>query len=501
MVDLKELIKLSKGMKVLYVEDDSVVRDSTALYFGKIFVHLVVAKDGLDGLKSYKKQKFDIVITDLSMPRMNGLEMITQIKELNENQAILVTTAHAESDYLLQSMRLGVDGYIIKPFDFKQLNHELYKIIDKLDKYSQNEAYKRTLIQMVEKKTSDISNLLFYQNENYEKTLLSMVEMIEDRDTYTAGHSKRVAEYSKKIAQEMGYSEEEQAKIYQAGILHDIGKIATPDAVLLNPKSLNEIEYALIKEHVEVGYKLLSHIPMFKELSRIIHAHHEKYDGHGYPIGLQGEEIPPLARIMIVADAFDAMTTNRIYKARRSVKEALEELVKLKGMQFHPEVVDNALLALKDVKIDENISQVPRTKIEQERFAYFYRDRLTNSYNQSYLEIVLAKNSYEKEFEHINIFLLNNFSTYNKQVGWNQGDKFLYVLAFTLNEYFKDSLVFRLFGDDFAALSKAKIDLTDLKNTLDASVKGTCLEYKIKSVDLKETKIETLLQIEQIFDK
>ena len=501
MVDLKKLIKLSQGMKVLYVEDDSVVRDSTILYFTKIFANLAVAKDGSDGLEQYKKEKFDIVITDLSMPRMNGLEMIAKIKELNDAQAVLVTTAHAESDYLLKSIKLGVDGYIIKPFDFKQLNYELYKIVDRLDKYSQNEAYKKTLLQMVEKKTADISNLLFYQNENYEKTLFSMVEMIEDRDTYTAGHSKRVAEYSKKIAQEMGYSEEEQAKIYQAGILHDIGKIATPDAVLLNPKSLNEIEYTLIKEHVEVGYKLLNHIPMFEELSHIIRAHHERYDGYGYPRALQGEEIPPLARIMIVADAFDAMTTNRIYKARRSVKEALEELLKLKGMQFHPEEVESALLALKDVKIDENISQVPRTKIEQERFAYFYKDGLTNVYNQSYLEIVLAKNSYEKEFEHINVFLLNHFSTYNKEVGWSQGDKFLYVLAFTLNEYFKDSLVFRLFGDDFAALSKEKIDLSDLKNTLDASVKGTCLEYKIKSVDLKETKIETLLQIEQIFDK
>ncbi|MCX6052303.1 MAG: response regulator [Campylobacterales bacterium] len=498
MINLKKLIDLSKELNILYVEDDSTIRASMTLYLLKIFSNLSVANDGVDGLQLYETQKFDIVITDLSMPRMNGLEMIVKIKELHENQAILITTAHAESEYMLKSIKLGIDGYIIKPFEYEQLNHELYKIVEKLSKYAENEEYKKMLLDMVEKKTSDITQMMLYQNDNYEKTLLSMVEMIEDRDTYTAGHSKRVAQYCQKIAQQMGYGEEECAIIYQAGILHDIGKVATPDAVLLNPKGLNEIEYKLIQEHVEVGYKLLGHIPMFASLAEIVHSHHERFDGNGYPRGVQGNEIHPLSRIMMVADAFDAMTTNRIYKARKSVQEALDELIGLKSLQFHPEVVDYALVALKDITIDENISQVPRTKLEQERFAYFYKDRLTNVYNQNYLEIVLMKNSYEKEFKTMDILFLNHFSTYNKQSGWDKGDTFLHVLALSLNEYFKNSLVFRIFGDDFVVLSKEKVDLAGLNRGLDTLMQDTCIEYKFKSVDLETTKIETVAQIEHI---
>ena len=498
MNNLKKLTDLSKELKVLYVEDDSTIRSSMTTYLSKIFASVVVAIDGEDGLKSYEIQKFDIVITDLSMPRMNGLEMIKKIKELNENQAILITTAHAESEYMLKSIKFGIDGYIIKPFEYEQLNYELYKIVEKLTKYAENEEYKTMLQEMVEKKTAELSNIVQFQSYNYEKTLLSMVEMIEERDTYTAGHSQRVAEYSKRIAKEMGYSDEECTRLYQAGIMHDIGKIATPDAVLLNPKNLNEIEYKLIQEHVEVGFRLLKNIPMFSNLAEIVHSHHERYDGKGYPQGLRADEIPPLARIIAVADAFDAMTTNRIYKARKSIKEALSELITLKSIQFHPDVVEKAVIALQSVIIDEEISQLPITRLEQERFAYFYQDRTTDVYNQNYLEMLLMKNSYEREFKYLDIFFLSHFSHYNKEFGWSEGDKFLHIFAICLSEFFTNSLVFRIFGDDFAILSKEKVNLAGLKIKLDTLIKNTCIEYKINSVDLEATEIKTVAQIEHI---
>jgi putative nucleotidyltransferase with HDIG domain len=497
-IDIKKLKELSKNFTVLYVEDDSAIRSFTTAYLGKIFLSVTTAVDGVDGLEKYRAEKFEIVITDLSMPKMNGIDMIAKIKEIDENQAVLITTAHADSDNILKAIRLGVDGYIIKPFEYEQLNIELYKIVEKLNIFAQNEQYKKNLKQMVEKKTLEITKMMLFKNDNYEKTLLSMVEMIEDRDTYTAGHSKRVAHYCKTIAEQMGHSEEECTKLYQAAILHDVGKIATPDAVLLNPKNLNEIEYTLIKEHVEVGFKLLDHIPMFESLADIVHSHHERYDGRGYPRGLSGNEIHPLARVMIVADAFDAMTTNRIYKTRKSVQEALDELMRFKLHQFHPEVVDSALIALHDIKIDENISQIPRTKLEQERFAYFYKDRLADTYNQNYLEIILKKNSYEKEFNHIDIFLLNNFSKYNKEVGWSMGDEFLHTLGAFLSDYFKESLVFRVFGDDFAVLSKAAMDLSDLKMKLDSMMTGSCLGYVIKGIEIEANNIHSVYQLEEL---
>lgn len=498
MKNLKQIKELTKNLSVLYVEDDTSIQKSMVRYLKKLFFLVVDACDGVDGLEKYKNQKFDIVITDLSMPRMNGLDMIGYIKEINENQVILITTAHSESEYMIGAIKAHIDGYILKPFDTEQLNHELFKISQKLKKFQENEQYKKHLQQMVEQKTFELSQLMLFQSENYEKTLLSMVEIIEDRDTYTAGHSKRVANYSKMIAIEMGYSDDDCMKLYQAGILHDVGKIATPDTVLLNPKNLNEIEYKLIQEHVAVGFKLLNNIPMFKSLAEIVYSHHEMYDGSGYPRGLKGNEITPLAQIIIVADAFDAMTTNRIYKARKNVDEALEELVNLKSKQFHPEVVKYAIKVLSDIKIDDAISQLPKTKLEEERFAYFYKDTLSDTYNKNYLDFILMKNSYENQYLYMEVFYLKNFSQYNKNRSWGEGDKFLCSFAAILNKHFSNSLVFRIFGDDFVIMSKEKIDTTILTNSLDEIVQNSGVEYNIKSIDLTKVQVEMIEQIEKL---
>lgn len=498
MIDVRELKDLSQHIKILYVEDDSSIRSVMSEYLKKFFKTVAVGNDGLEGLAEYKNNDFDIVITDLSMPNMSGLEMLREIKKINENQSVLITSAHNEPEYMTGAIKLGIDGYILKPFDFKQLNQELYKLVQKLSKFRENEEYKKYLQEMVEKKTSEISHLMDVQKSNYDKTLYLMVDMIEQRDTYTAGHSKRVALYCKLIAKEMGYSEEECDIIHQAGILHDVGKIATPDAVLLNPKSLNDIEYKLIQEHVEVSYKLLKDVPMFKPFAEIVYSHHERYDGAGYPRGLKGDEITPLARIMIVADAFDAMTTNRIYKARKSVDEALQEIENLAYMQFHPEVVKKATIALRDIKIDRDITQLPNTKLEEERFAYFYKDTLGDAFNQNYLDVVLMKNSYDLKFKYMSIFSLKRFSAFNKENGWKEGDKLLTGFSKILCDNCLDSIVFRVFGDDFVVLSKLELEVNTLRTLLNDFTLEFNIDYAVQVVDLSMVKINQVSQIERV---
>ena len=498
MTDIKKLKELSDGFTVLYVEDDDSIRSSMHTYLQKFFLKVVAAEDGQEGLDSYKKESFDIVITDLSMPRMNGLEMITNLKRINPKQPVLVTSAHSESDYMIGAIKAGIEGYVIKPFDFHQLNQELMKIVENLHLILKNRNYQDNLEEMVQKKSDELTKILEYENENYEQTLYSMVEMIEERDTYTAGHSKRVAEYAKLIAQEMHYTKEECTKIYQAGILHDIGKVATPDTVLLNPKKLNEIEYKLIQEHVSVGYKLLNHVPMFKDLSEIVKSHHERYDGKGYPEGLSGEEINPLSQIMIVADAFDAMTTSRIYKARKSLKDAMDELITLSGVQFHPSVVVAAVKALKSIHIDKNISQLPTTVLEQERFAYFYKDTITHAYNPNYLDVVLMKNGFEKEFSFMYIFYLKNFSSFNNDYSWEKGNEFLENFASLLVKYFSKSLVFRVFGDDFVVLNSSEIDTTLLNEQIEKLLENTELECSYKQIDLQKKELQSVQDIDKM---
>jgi putative nucleotidyltransferase with HDIG domain/diguanylate cyclase (GGDEF)-like protein len=492
MIKIKDLKTITSAFTVLYVEDDTSIQVAMKRYLEKFFHLVLSASNGAEGLQLFKENSVDIVITDLSMPVMNGLDMINKIKEIKEDQAIIITTAHSEPVYLLGAIQAHIDGYVVKPFEFDALNFELFKISQKLQKFKENEEYKEHLQELLQEQTRKMS-------ENYEKTLYSMVELIEQRDTYTAGHSKRVAYYSEIIAREMGYSEEECLKLHQAGILHDLGKIETPDSVLLNPTRLNEIEYKLIQEHVTVGYKLLRSIPMFEPLSSIVYQHHEHYDGSGYPNGLKGDEIEPLAHIMIVADAFDAMTTNRIYKGKKSIEEAISELKELSEKQFHPNVVKSAIKVLADIKIDENINQLPQSKLEEERFAYFYRDRLSDAYNQNYLEIILMKNYYEPYLSNMVIFSLNSFSSYNKLYGWKEGDKLLHKFANILTEMIKDALVFRVFGDDFIILSEKSIEVFWAQESLNLLMDEKSMSYKMYTVNLKERAIQSLRDIEKEF--
>ena len=182
----------------------------------------------------------------------------------------------------------------------------------------------------------------------------------------------------------MGYNEDTIDKLYRASMVHDIGKISTPDSILLKPGKLSTLEYKLIQEHVSTSYQLLKKVDIFHDIAEIVRHHHESFNGSGYPQGLKGSQIPMLSQIMTVADAFDAMTTNRIYKGKKTLDASLEELQTLAGKQFNAQVVQAAVVALKGIEIPDS-NQQPRNQIEHERFAYFYKDQLTSAYNRDYL--------------------------------------------------------------------------------------------------------------------
>jgi len=326
-----------------------------------------------------------------------------------------------------------------------------------------------------------ISQLEIDKIKNQEQIIHSMVGMIESRDSYTAGHTKRVAKYSEMIARDMGYSEEKIELLKKAAWLHDIGKISTPDNILLKPTHLNDLEYELIKDHLLAGYNILREIDDYKEIAEIMAQHHERYDGKGYPYGLQAEAINPLSRIMIVADAFDAMTTNRVYKTKKSVAEALSELQELRMKQFHPEVVEVAVKTLQNIEIDKSISQLPKSKMEEQRFAYFYRDSLTNLFVIEYLQLILRHHSFSDEF-YIYKIKLHNFSLFNKKYGWKKGNQFLSDFSKYLQKQYSENLLFRVEGDDFLMLSKEKIE-----NIEDDFKECPLLEESIVSITVEET--------------
>lgn len=287
----------------------------------------------------------------------------------------------------------------------------------------------------------------------YEQNLFSLVSLIEQRDNYTAGHGQRVGEYSRLIAAQMGLSPSLQEELYRAGALHDIGKVAIPDSILLKPGALEPIERVLIEEHVNAGYNLLKRVDIFASIAEIVRYHHERLDGSGYPNKISGDALPRTSQIMAVADCFDAMTTNRIYKARKSLTEALAELTSLRGMKFRADIIDAALIALANVSIEANHSQRPTTLLEMERFSYFYKDSLTGVYTSAYLNFLFFEPDFD-QYQQLWLVNLGNIGQFNKAYGWDKGDALLKHYAQMLQEYYPQLPIIRFQGDDFIIFRK-----------------------------------------------
>jgi putative nucleotidyltransferase with HDIG domain len=345
-------------------------------------------------------------------------------------------------------------------------------------------AVSKSLISLIQQEKND--TLQKEKIQSYKELIYALVDLTEKRDTYTAGHTRRVASYSIEIAKRLDLKDEDISLLEEAAMLHDIGKIVTPDSILLKPASLNSSEYNIIQDHVKTGVSILEGLHIYGDLLKIMKYHHEKYDGSGYPYGLQGKEIPLLSRIMTIADAFDAMTTNRIYKPRKKKEDAIEELIRCKGTHFDPELTDIAIEALKDIEIDFGSNQLPSSGPDYERLAYHFRDPLTELYNKNYLLVLLENGVQNKRFECLNIILLNNFHEYNSKYGWEAGNIFLKKFARSVEIKFPDSYLFRIFGDDFIILNFKHVDIDASSFDDEDFVKNSCVGITVEHHDMRD---------------
>ncbi len=457
---ITEIAELS-SMSVLYVEDDPEISEAFERHLGRLVGAVHSAKNGQEGLELYAAHSIDIVLTDIKMPVMNGLEMAKAIREENAEVPIVIISAYSEVEYLRQAFEVGISHYLNKPVD----RFNLQRVLNDCAK---SVAYLRREEQM---------------KQNFDETVHAFLELIEKRDRYTAGHTNRVSQYCGMIARKMGYAPEEIALLEHAALLHDIGKIEIPDSILLKPHRLNDLEYEIIKEHLMSGYTILSKIEQYQELAEIVLYHHERYDGKGYPSGLRGEEIPPIARIMIVADAFDAMTTDRIYKPRKSVEEALEELRAFSGKQFHPEVVEAACDVLRLVVVDETTGQFPEGNLESKKFDYFFSDSITDLGNEDYFAMLLNQQRI-REYRYVTVIDIGRMSSYNVLYGWKQGNALLQEIAMVLKETFQDTKMFRINGDHFVILSKEELQYDE--NFLDDMTKGSKIVFRFYRYTIEE---------------
>jgi putative nucleotidyltransferase with HDIG domain len=301
--------------------------------------------------------------------------------------------------------------------------------------------------------------MLIHKHSIEDEVFEMFSSIIEKKDTYTAGHSRRVAYFSSSIAKRLHLSEEDQKIAFHAGLLHDIGKLFTPESILLKPRRLTKKEFTIIQKHSEDGDKILSYLSSFKQYGSIIRHHHEYYDGNGYPDKLCGEDIPLLSRIISIADAFDAMTTNRIYKCRKTTHESIKELKKWSGKQFDPKIIEVAIEFFQSYQESSHVNRMPYSFIEEERLAFFYKDTIASVYTSEYLNYFLQGNVEMNKFESSCLIQIHTMTEYNREFGWKSGNNLIREIAIRLKILFQTHYIFRVFGDDFIILNTQHITL------------------------------------------
>jgi response regulator RpfG family c-di-GMP phosphodiesterase len=283
---------------------------------------------------------YDLVISDIMMGGMSGLELIPRVKELSPDTVVIMISGVQTVESAINALRAGAFDYVMKPFDLHHVEAAVSRALEHHFLRVEKRRYETYLEEMVAQRTEELDGALRSLGDAYRTTLKALTAALETRDLETHGHSERVVNFSLRLGQELGLDAEQMRSLEFGSLLHDIGKIGVPDAILRKPAKLTEEEWVRMREHPLHGQKILRGIEFLEGAARVVAQHHERWDGSGYPLGLRGAQIDLNARIFAVADAFDAITSDRVYRAGRSYDEALAELEAHAGRQFDPRIVD-----------------------------------------------------------------------------------------------------------------------------------------------------------------
>lgn len=330
------------SMWILVVDDNTSNLTMANHILGEAGIKVSCVKSGEAAVKFLQFNKPDLILLDIHMPEMDGFETISIIRERYGivDIPVIFLTADDDSETETKGLNTGAIDFIKKPFVPEVLLLRVKNAIE-LNRLQTN------LAQEVEEKTHEVLE----QHRKLEALFIQIIKAlsgaIDAKDTYTKGHSSRVAEYSMQIAKRAGLSREQQEDIYTIGLLHDVGKIGIPDTIINKPSALSDEEYNIIKTHPALGETILKNIKEFPKLVTGARYHHERYDGGGYPDGLSGKDIPLEARIIAVADSYDAMTSRRSYRDALPQEKVRTEIEKGKGTQFDPAFAD-IMLAMID---------------------------------------------------------------------------------------------------------------------------------------------------------
>lgn len=446
--------------KLIYIIDDSktILKHAEGVLIGSYRVALF--EQGQKALDQMRLVPPDLVLLDINMPQMDGYAVFRRMRDSSELKKIPVIflTADTKQESELMGFEMGAMDYITKPFAPLIMQSRIARILELED-------LRKHLEQLVEAKADEIQKIFI-------QSITTITYAVDAKDRYTKGHSVRVAQYCLAMAKKLAWSKQDCLNLYYTALMHDIGKIGIPDTILNKPVKLTDEEYRLIRNHTTMGANILRPITMVPQICDGAKYHHERYDGKGYPCGLKGDDIPYVARIIGIADAYDAITSNRIYEKAQVTDYAVNELKKGRGTQFDPYLADVFLEIIQSgfeftdfpqFEFDEEAEQ-KKTNEADAFIVEVCRKTETDVHKQKdvdFLTGLLIRKSFEDK---VNAYLDNslnrgvmflmdvdNFLYVNKNYGHIAGDHIICRLADTIRSHAEaDSLLCRISGDEFA---------------------------------------------------
>jgi response regulator RpfG family c-di-GMP phosphodiesterase len=337
--------------RILIVDDDSTVRDVIGVLLGEEGYVCATATTAEQAVELLHATEFHLVLCDMKMPGKDGLWLLDRLRAEQPSTAVIMLTAFGDTEAAVECLRRGALDYLLKPPKVTDLVRAIERALAKRRLELARHRYRTSLEQRVREKTEELSRALREIETAYASTLYALVAALDAREHETSDHSQRVVRYTLAIAEQLGVPSSQRPDIARGALLHDVGKIGVPDAILLKTGPLSPDEWVEMRRHPQTGHTILKSIPFLQVPAEILLTHHERFDGTGYPRGLAGDAIPLGARIFAVADTLDAITSDRPYRKGATVAAAREEIARCAGTQFDPRCVEAFLrieLALVD---------------------------------------------------------------------------------------------------------------------------------------------------------
>ncbi|HEY8056119.1 MAG TPA: HD domain-containing phosphohydrolase [Terriglobales bacterium] len=343
------MASVSNEGRLLIVDDEPMIRDLLCAYLEDNGFTCDSSGSVDEALLFLERGAVDLVISDLHMPGRTGLELLEALGRKHPQIAFLMATAAPDTKTAVRAMREGAADFLVKPLDLKQVLATVRGTLARRREQAATETRRMEMERLLAERTQQLGFAMQQVQQASDETLRALAMALDVRASDVAGHSLRVSRYAAELAKGMGYSAEDLQKLEHASYLHDIGKLGIPDAILNKPGELSPEETEIMRTHVQIGFDLVNQVQSLAAAADLVLAHQEHFDGSGYPRGLKSEAIPRDARVFAVADALDAMTSDRPYRKAMAWEAAREEIAAQSGRQFDPAVVE-AFLAIPDTR-------------------------------------------------------------------------------------------------------------------------------------------------------